>query len=71
MSLKSLSLALYSVSFRFDVVGEKLCLSTSKKISNPGFEVILPRRHHGDKFQKIGVRGQLENGFPDIFFSVR
>lgn len=43
----------------------KLRLSTSKKISKAGFEVILTRHHQEDKFQKNGVRGGLENGFSD------
>ena len=47
-----MSLALYSLSSWCGVVGENLRLSTSKKINNPGFEFILPRPHHRDKFKK-------------------
>ena len=67
----TLSLALYSVSSQFAVVGEKLCLSTFKRINNLGFEVTLPRYYHGYKFQKIWLYGKLKFVFPDIFLPVR
>lgn len=40
-------------------------------LNTHGFKVILPRRLHGDKLRKIGVRGRLENGFTNIFVPVR
>ena len=77
ISQKSLSLAHYSISSWFGVIGAKLRLTTSKKINNPGFKVILPKRHHGDKFQKVAVRlscGRLKNGllklyYPGLYYS--